>query len=146
MRRDVRFRNLLMEPLMRSSMVEVCHILIEHALELPLVKDQDMIKAFLSHTPQEAFADRIGSWRMIRRFENLNRIRCRHASKARPKFAIVITNQILRRLPYGLASRSCCATQESVGDRVTPTWITFRDVSSMINNVKSSRKNKSVTC
>ena len=88
-----------MDPLMRSSMVEVCHILIEHALELPLVKDQDMIKAFLSHTSQEAFADRIGSWRMIRRFENLNRTRCRHASKARPKFAIVITNQILRRLP-----------------------------------------------
>ena len=84
-----------MDPLMRSSMVEVCHILIEHALELPLVKDQDMIKAFLSHTPQEAFADRIGSWCMIGRFENLNRTRCHHASKARPKFAIVITNQIL---------------------------------------------------
>ena len=29
--------------------------------------------------------------------------------------------------PYGVASRRCCATQESVGDRVTPTWITFRD-------------------
>src|SRR5712692_9182696 len=100
MRRAVRFRNLLMDPLMRSSMVEVCHILIEHALELPLVKD------------------RIGSWRMIRRFENLNRTCCRHASKARPKFAIVITNQILRRLPIrgsfsevlrepGIGRRSC---------------------------------------
>jgi hypothetical protein len=32
------------------------------------------------------------------RFENLNRIRCRHTSKAKPKFAIVITNQILWRL------------------------------------------------
>jgi hypothetical protein len=39
-----------MDPLMRSSVVEVCHISIEHALELPLVKDQDMIKAILSHT------------------------------------------------------------------------------------------------
>ena len=37
-----------MDPLMGSSVVEVCHIPIEHALELPLVKDQDMIKAFLS--------------------------------------------------------------------------------------------------
>ena len=29
--------------------------------------------------------------------------------------------------PNGVASRSCCATQESVGDRATATWITFRD-------------------
>ena len=36
-----------MDPLMRSSVVEVCHIPIEHALELPLVKDQDMEKRIL---------------------------------------------------------------------------------------------------
>ena len=47
--------------------------------------------------------------------------------------------------PYGVASRSCCATQASVGDRVTPTWITFRDFSSMRKNAKSGRKNRSVT-
>lgn len=29
--------------------------------------------------------------------------------------------------PYGVASRSCWASQASVGKRVTPTWITFRD-------------------
>jgi len=29
--------------------------------------------------------------------------------------------------PYGVASRNCCATQASVGERVTPTWITLRD-------------------
>ena len=48
--------------------------------------------------------------------------------------------------PYGVASRSCCATQASVGDRVTPTWITFRDFSSMMKKAKSGRKNRSVTC
>ena len=90
-----------MDPLMRSSVVFVCHILIEHALELPLVKDQDMIKAFLSHTPHEAFADRIGSWSMIGCFENLNRTCGSSTSEAGPKFAIIITNQILRRLPRG---------------------------------------------
>ena len=58
-----------------------------------------MVEAFLSYTPQKAFADSIGSWCMKGRFENLNRTRCSHASKARPKFAIVITNQILRCLP-----------------------------------------------
>ena len=33
--------------LMRSGQVEVCHILIEHALQLLLVEDQQMVKAFL---------------------------------------------------------------------------------------------------
>src|SRR6266704_6625091 len=46
--------------------------------------------------------------------------------------------------PYGVASRSCCATQGSVGDLVTPTWITFRDLSSMMKNAKSGRKKRSV--
>src|SRR5215471_18073854 len=33
--------------------------------------------------------------------------------------------------PNGVASRSCWATQASVGERVTLTWITLRDCSSM---------------
>ena len=70
--RSARFRNLLLDALMRSCLVEVRHIRIEHALELLLVEDQQVVKAFLSDTPQEAFADRIGSWCMIGRFENLN--------------------------------------------------------------------------
>ena len=90
-----------MDPLMRSCPVEVHHILIEHALQLLLAEDQQMVKALLSYTPQEAFADRIGLWRMIGRFEDLNCTRCRHVSKARPKFAIVSTNQIRWRLPIG---------------------------------------------
>src|SRR6266516_5143497 len=48
--------------------------------------------------------------------------------------------------PYGVASRSCCATQGSVGERVTFTWMTFRDCSSMIKKAKSRRKKRSVTC
>src|SRR5436309_6870262 len=48
--------------------------------------------------------------------------------------------------PYGVASRSCCATQASVGERVTPTWITRLDFSSTMKNAKSGRKKRSVTC
>src|SRR6266700_3341073 len=48
--------------------------------------------------------------------------------------------------PYGVASRRCCATQGSVGDRVTPTWITFRDFRGVLKNAKSGRKKRSVTC
>jgi hypothetical protein len=93
---SVRFRKLLPNPLMRTGQVEVRQILIEHTLKLLLVKDQQVVEAFLSYTPQKAFADRIGSWRMNGRFKNLYATCCRHPSKTWSKFAIIITYQILR--------------------------------------------------
>jgi hypothetical protein len=60
-----------------------------------------VVQAFLPDTPQEALTDRIASGSMNRRFEHLNRTSGRHTSKARPKFAIVITDQIFRRLSIG---------------------------------------------
>jgi hypothetical protein len=45
------FRDLLRNPLMRSCLVEVDHIHIEHALELLLLKDQQVIQTFLPYTP-----------------------------------------------------------------------------------------------
>jgi hypothetical protein len=97
--RSVPFRNLLRHPLMRSCLVEVQHIRIEHALELPLLQDQQMVQAFLPHTSHEALTDGIGSWCVIRRLEHLNGTCGRYTSEAGPKFAIVITNQVLRSLP-----------------------------------------------
>jgi hypothetical protein len=88
-----------MDALMGSCLVEVGHIRIEDGLELPLVKDQQVVQAFLSYAPHIAFADRIGSWCMNRRFEDLDNARFRHTSKARPKRAVVIMNQILGCLP-----------------------------------------------
>jgi hypothetical protein len=70
------FGNLLLNPLMRSCPLEVCYILIEHALELLLMEDQQMVKAFSPHTPHKAFADSIRSWPVIGRFENLDGTRC----------------------------------------------------------------------
>src|SRR5690242_20306171 len=84
---------------MRSCLVEVGDIGIEHALELLLLNNQQMIQAFLSDAPQEALADRIGSWSVIRRFENLDTTCPRHPSRAGTKFAVVITNQVLWCLP-----------------------------------------------
>jgi hypothetical protein len=94
-------RNLLRNPLMWSCLIEVDHIGIEHALELLLLKDQQVIETFLPYAPQEAFADGISAWRMNRRSEDPYRARFRHTSKARPKFAIVIPNQILGSLSIG---------------------------------------------
>jgi hypothetical protein len=86
---------------MRSCLVEIGDIAIEHALELLLMQNQQMIETLLPDAPQEAFTDRIGSRCMIRCFENLDVTCPRHSRKARPKFAIVITYQILGCLPIG---------------------------------------------
>ena len=73
----------------------------EHALELLLLKDQQVIEAFLPHAPHEALADRIGSGCMIRRFQYLDAASCGHVGETGPKFAIVITNEIFRCLSIG---------------------------------------------
>src|SRR5215467_1847493 len=96
---SARFRNLLRHPLMWSCLVKVGDIGIEHALELLLVEDEEMVQAFLLHTSQEAFTDGIGSRSVMRRFENLYAACRRYPSKARPELAVVITNEIFRCLP-----------------------------------------------
>src|SRR5262249_48291936 len=122
---------------MGSCLVEVAHIGIEDVLKLLLLIDQQVIEAFLPHAPHEAFADRIGSWGMIGRFQYLDAAGCGHVRETGPKFAIVISYQILWSLSIGVASRSCWATQASVGERVTPTWMTLRVLSSMRKKAKS---------
>jgi hypothetical protein len=67
----------------------------EHAVELLLLKDQQVIEAFLPHAPHEALADRIGSGCMIRRFQDLDAAGCGHARETGPKFVVVIANQVL---------------------------------------------------
>jgi hypothetical protein len=99
MRRAPRFRNLLLNSLMRSGLIEVHHIPIEHALELLLVENEQVVKAFLSYTSQQAFADRISSGSVIGCVENLHGTRGRHSSETGAKFTIVIPNQILWCLP-----------------------------------------------
>ncbi len=73
----------------------------EHTLELPLLHNQQMIKAFLPHTSQEAFADGVGLWCMNWRLEQLDATGPRHTSEAGPTFGIVLTNEIVRCLPIG---------------------------------------------
>jgi hypothetical protein len=57
-----------------------------------LVKGQQVVKAFLSDTPGEAFTDRIGSWSVRGCFENLNGTRGSYTSETRLQFAIKIAN------------------------------------------------------
>ena len=84
---------------------------------------------------------------MIRCFENFDVTCFRNPREAQPKLAIVIPNEIRadplhkRWLP-----EEARAVQASVGERVTPTWITLRECSSMMKKANSERKKRSVTC
>ena len=108
---------------MGSCSVEVCYIPIEHTLELLLAEDQQVVKACLSDTPQEAFAHRIGAGSVIRCSKHFNGTRRRHSGKIGSKLAIVIAEQILLHLPIrggfsqllrdpGISRRSCDADMD----------------------------------
>ena len=86
---------------MGSCPIEVVHIGIEHALELFLMQDQQVVQAFLYDAPHKAFADGIGSWRMNRRFEQLDATGHRHSAETGSILAVVITDQILGGLSIG---------------------------------------------
>src|SRR5258708_35650748 len=109
------------------------------------MKDEEVIQACSPHAPHKAFADGIGSWSSVRRSKSFDAACCCHPCKTLPEFAVIISKQLFGLCPYGVASRSCCATQGSVGEPVTCTWMTFRDCNSMMKNAKSERKKRSVT-
>ena len=115
--------NLLLDTLMRSCLVEVDHIGIKHALELLLLKYQQVVQTFLSDTPQETLTDSIGEWCVSRRFEKLNTTGRRHSQETGSKPAVMITDQILGCLPIwggfsqvlrypGIGWRSCHADMD----------------------------------
>jgi len=92
---------LVLNPLMRSGLIEVRHIPMKYTLKLFLVKEQQVVETCLSYAPHEALTDCIGSRSAIGCFENLDGTRCSHTSETRPKLAIVITNEVLGCLPIG---------------------------------------------
>ncbi len=65
------------------------------------MKDQQVVQAFLPHTPQEALTDRIGSESMIMHFEYLHAARCCHSGEMGSKLAIMIANEVPGRLSIG---------------------------------------------
>ena len=97
--RSEAFRNLLRNPLMGSCPIEVGDIGIEHALELLLIQDQQVVQAFLSDAPQKAFANGIGSGSVTRGLEKLDATGRCHSAETGSILAVVITDQILGCLP-----------------------------------------------
>src|SRR6266849_9860698 len=60
------------------------------------MQDEQMVEALTSHTAEEAFADRIRSRGVIRRFEHLDATRPGNQREGHAKLAIVITDEVLR--------------------------------------------------
>ena len=89
-------RNLLLDALIWSCLVEVRHVGVEDALELLLMEDQQMIEALTPHTAQEPLTDGIGAWGVIGGFEHLDATRFSNPIEGHPKLAIVITDEVLR--------------------------------------------------
>src|SRR5258708_6730788 len=97
-RRQRKFWNPLLDALMWSCLIEILDVGTQDTMQLLFMKDQYVIQALSSNTPQKAFTDGIGSRRMIRRFENLDAARCCNTSETGSKLAIMIANEILRHL------------------------------------------------
>jgi hypothetical protein len=83
---------------MWSRPIEIFDVGTQDMTQLLLTEDQHVVQAFSSNTTQKTFTDGIGSWRMIRRFEDLDAARCCNSSETGSKLAIVIANEIVRRL------------------------------------------------
>ena len=101
---------------MGPGSVEVVQIRVEHALELLLIQDEQMIEALTSHTAKESLTDGIGARSVKRSFENLDATGLGNPREGHPKLAIVITDKILR--PHtkggGFPKLLCCP---SIGGR-----------------------------
>ncbi len=80
---------------MRSSLIEVHHVCLEETIELLLMQDQEMIQAFSPHASQKAFTDSIRSRSSVRCPKHFDATRGSYTRKTRPKFAVIIPNQIL---------------------------------------------------
>src|SRR5215472_4571866 len=88
--------DLLSNALMRSSLIEVLYIRVEHPVELLLMQDEQVIETLAPHAAHKPFTDRIGTWSLRGRFENLDATRLGNPREGHTKRAIVISDEVLR--------------------------------------------------
>src|ERR1700686_1608826 len=70
-------------------------------MQLLLMKDQYVVQALSPNAPQKALTDRIGSWRVIWCFKYFDAACDCYSSETGSEFAIIIANEIFRRLSIG---------------------------------------------
>jgi hypothetical protein len=93
---SIPFWDLLVDALMWPGSIEVLTVSMKDAVQLLLVKGEQVIETLATHTAQKAFTDGISARRMNRRFQDLDAGGCGHARATGSKLAIVITDEILR--------------------------------------------------
>ena len=76
--------------------IEVLNRGTKDTIQLLLVKDEQVIQTLAAHTAHKPFTDRIGAFRVIRCFQDLDAAGCGHASETGSKLVITITDEILR--------------------------------------------------
>ncbi len=100
-RSTIPFWDQLVDALMWPGSSEVLTIGMKDAVQLLLMQDEQVIETLATHTAQKPFTDRIGSWRMNGRFQDLDAAGCGHASETGSKLVITIADEILRPLSIG---------------------------------------------
>src|SRR5258707_6859187 len=90
-----------MDTLMWSCLIEILDVSTQDTMQLLLMEDQQVIQALSPDTAQKAFTHCIGSWRVVRCFEDLDAARCCNTSETGSKLAIMIANEIFRRVSIG---------------------------------------------
>jgi hypothetical protein len=83
---------------MGSCLIEILDVGTQDTMQLFLMEDEQVIQALSPDTPQKAFTDRIGARCMRGGCEYLDVARCCNTSETGPKLALVITNELLRRV------------------------------------------------
>jgi len=91
-------RNLLLDPLMWSRLVEILDVGTQNTMQLLLMEDQYMIQTLSPNASQKVFTDSIGSWRVIGSFKYLDATCDCYSSETGSEFAIMIVHEIFRRL------------------------------------------------
>jgi hypothetical protein len=76
--------------------IEVLNVGVQHAVELLLMQDKQIIETFATHTPQKTFTDGIRSRGLIRCCEHFDSTCVRNPRETGPKLAIVVPEKIFR--------------------------------------------------
>jgi hypothetical protein len=139
-------RNSLANALVRACTVEVLAVSTKNESKMLLAENDHVIEALGADAPQEplAHAFAFGARTGVRR--TLMPLPSATASKQAPNLSSLSRIRNFGASPHAVASRSCCATQALVGDRVTPKCTTRRDPSSIKKNAKIGRNRRSWDC
>src|SRR6476659_6094101 len=85
--------------LVRAVPVEVGEVLAQHAGQLPLAQDEDVIEALAAHAPQEALAHRVRARSAEGRAQHHDAAGRGNTREVGPELAVIVADEVLRASP-----------------------------------------------